>query len=121
MKDKPTLVIGASPNPDRYAYRAVQLLRSKGHSVVAFGKRKGDIAGVPITQDWDPEWKVNTVTLYLSPEHQIAFYEKILTLRPERVLFNPGTENPEFERSLEKNGIEAIESCTLVMLSIGNY
>jgi hypothetical protein len=121
MTDRPTLVIGASPNPDRYSFRAAELLLKKGHTTIPFGKRKGEISGVQILNDWNPEWKVHTITLYLNPSQQSEYYDKILSLRPQRVLFNPGTENPEFERLLEKHGIEAIESCTLVMLSIGNY
>jgi predicted CoA-binding protein len=121
MVNKPTLVIGASPNPDRYSYKAIEMLRSKGHTVIAFGQRKGIVAGITIDQEWNPSWKVDTITLYLNPTLQTNFYNAILDLHPTRVIFNPGTENDEFANLLEENEIEAVSACTLVMLSIGNY
>lgn len=116
-----TLVIGASTNPERYAYKAIVQLLSKGHEVIAYGQRKGVVNGVEIETAWNPNWQVDTVTLYINPSIQAEYYDRIIALSPRRVIFNPGTENPEFYRKLEKNGIESQESCTLVMLSIGNY
>lgn len=118
---KPTLVIGATTNPERYAYRAIQQLRQNEHPVVAFGLKPGVVADVTIETEWDPEWKVDTVTLYLNPQRQEALYESIIALKPNRVIFNPGTENPEFEQLLQSKGIFPEEACTLVLLSVGEY
>lgn len=118
---KPTLVIGAGPNPARYAYMAVTLLRSHGHEVIAFGKEAGKIDDVTIEKEWNPDWNVDTVTLYINPTHQPPLIPKILALKPKRVIFNPGTENAVFENELRANGIEAEEACTLVLLHSGQY
>ena len=119
--NKPTLVIGASTNPQRYAYLAVNALLSHGHTVFALGKDDGSINQIPIDHGFPEYSGVNTVTLYLRPQLQEQFYDYILKLKPARVVFNPGTENETFEKLLQDNGIEPVEACTLVMLSIGVY
>jgi predicted CoA-binding protein len=117
-----TLVLGASPNPARYAYSAVQQLRWKGHEVVAVGTRKGRIEDVDILTEWPEKIPdLDTITLYLGPANQVAVYDQILGYQPRRIIFNPGTENPEFMRLAAAAGIEVVRACTLVMLSIGNY
>jgi predicted CoA-binding protein len=118
---KKTLVLGATPNPSRFAYLATLRLRHYGHPVELVGIRKGDIAGIPIGHDLQPIEGVNTVTLYLNPQWQNPYYDYILSLNPERIIFNPGTENPELEALAEAQGIESVEGCTLVMLSTGQY
>lgn len=118
---KTTLVIGASTNPDRYAYKAIHMLRENGHPVVAFGVKSGQVDGVTIETEWNPNWEVDTVTLYLNPVRQQPFYDKIIALKPKRVIFNPGTENPEFGSMLQQQGIFPEEACTLVLLSIDHY
>lgn len=115
-----TLVLGASPDASRYSNMAINRLRQYGHQVVAFGPRKGDVAGVPITQLF-PISGVDTVTLYIGPERQAEYYEKVVALRPRRVIFNPGTENSEFMRLLRDAQIEVDVACTLVMLGSGTY
>ncbi len=116
-----TLVIGATEKTDRYAYKAVEQLLHHSHPVVAIGQKAGEVLGVKI-QTGLPELKdIDTVTLYVGPANQISYYDYILSLKPRRVVFNPGTENPEFEKRVEEAGIIAQEACTLVMLSIGNY
>jgi predicted CoA-binding protein len=116
-----TLIIGASTNPERTAFRAVNELIKHGHDVVAIGLKEGEVGGVKI-QTGMPELKgIDTITLYIGAAHQPAYYDYILKLKPRRVIFNPGTENPEFEAMIRKAGIEMEEACTLVMLSIGNY
>jgi predicted CoA-binding protein len=118
---KKTVVLGASDNPSRYSFLAVERLREKGHPVVAVGKREGKIndmlilTGEPLVND------VDTVTLYLNPVLQVAAYDYILGLKPRRVIFNPGTENDELEEILRSKGIEPVEACTLVMLAAGLY
>ncbi len=117
-----TLVLGASPNPVRYAYSAVEQLRWKGHEVIAIGNRKGRIEDVDILTEW-PESipDLDTITLYLGPQNQKPVYQQILGYQPRRIIFNPGTENPELMRMAKEAGIEVVQACTLVMLSIGNY
>lgn len=121
MEKKATLVIGASTNPDRYSYQAINRLRSHGHPVVAFGQRTGQVGDVSIETDWNPELEVDTVTLYINPARQEDYYQRILDLKPNRVIFNPGTENAAFVSLLKVAGIETDYACTLVMLSVGNY
>jgi hypothetical protein len=118
---KPTLVIGASTDPTRYSYRAITLLRTYGHPVFGLGRDKGIVSDVELVQDWDPTWKVDTVTLYINPRIQSQYYQRILELQPKRVIFNPGTENSEFNSMLKNKGIGWEEACTLVLLSIGEY
>lgn len=121
MKGKKTLVIGASENPERYSNRAIQSLRKHGHSVVALAKREGNVIDVPIQTNFPPQKGIHTVTMYVGPQRQPEYYQQILELKPQRVIFNPGTENPELAEKLEKDGIEALEACTLVMLSTNQY
>ncbi len=121
MKNKKTLVIGASTNPVRYSHMAMHQLRASHHEVIGLAKRKGDVAGIDIQTDFPKDEDIHTVTLYIGPEHQPEYYEPVLELQPKRVIFNPGTENDEFNRKLTAAGIEAIEACTLVMLSTGQY
>lgn len=121
MSIKKSVVIGASPNPERYAYRAVNALRSAGHPVEAIGLRGGKINGVEIQTEMAAIEGVDTVTLYVGPRNQDHWKAYIESLRPKRVIFNPGTENPDFEKHLQNKGIETVEACTLVMLSVGNY
>lgn len=116
-----TLVLGATTNPERYANKAIRSLRSHGEPVIAFGLKEGQVEDVMIETEWNPEWNPDTVTLYLNPERQEVFRSKIIALKPRRVIFNPGTENPEFIEELRKEGIFPEVACTLVLLSIGNY
>lgn len=118
---KKTLVLGATPNPDRYAYLATVKLRSYGHEVVPVGIKKGIIGDLEIVSGRPVPEAIDTVTLYLGPERQQEYYEYILSLKPKRIIFNPGTENDELAALAKANGIETVEACTLVMLSIGNY
>ncbi len=118
---KKTLVLGATNNPARYAYLAVNRLVQRGHPVVPVGTREGEVAGLPILHGKPAVPDVDTVTLYLGPSHQAEYYDYILSLHPKRLIFNPGTENPQLAELAEKQGIETVEGCTLVMLSIGAY
>lgn len=118
---KKTLVLGATPNPARYAYLAVKKLQAYDHEVIPVGIRKGDIEGIPI-QNGRPEISdVDTITLYLNPDHQRDYYDYIFSLHPKRLIFNPGTENPELMRLAREKGVEVEVACTLVMLSVGVY
>lgn len=121
MEPKKTLVIGASTDPGRYSYKAIKMLQRYGHPVVAVGKKEDDLDGLKIEKAQVPFEDVDTVTLYLNPMNQKQYYDYIIGLKPERVIFNPGTENPELYSLLKKNGIDIEVACTLVMLSIHQY
>jgi predicted CoA-binding protein len=121
---KKTVVIGATDNPDRYAYKATIALQGKKHEVVPVGMKDGEIKGlkmININNDKIAIEDVDTVTLYVGPRNQPFWYDYIIGLKPKRVIFNPGTENSEFEKMLRQNNIEPVEACTLVMLSVGTY
>lgn len=118
---KTTLVIGASDKPDRYAFKAITQLVKAGHPVIAFGLRKGNVAEIEFETEWNADWKVDTVTLYINPERLESYRQAIIDLQPKRVIFNPGTEHPDFIDELRKNGIEAEVACTLVLLSLHNF
>ncbi len=118
---KKTVVLGASTNPSRYSYLATSRLKNKQHEVIPVGIKKGAIEGIDI-QNGTPDIEgVDTVTLYLNPTRQEQYYDYILSLQPKRVIFNPGTENPEFVKLLKENGIETEIACTLVLLNMGAY
>ena len=121
VKEKKTLVLGASDNPSRYSYLAIQRLRNHGHPVVAIGRRVTKVADVPVDKEKKPIEKIDTVTLYLNSRHQREYYDYILSLKPRRIIFNPGAENEELEKLARENNIEPIEACTLVLLSTGQY
>ena len=118
---KKTVVLGASANPARYSYLAVEKLNRYGHAIVAIGKKEGIIGSNPIITSHPEEKDVDTVTLYLNPTSQKDYYQYILSLHPKRLIFNPGTENEELFDLAKANGIEPIEACTLVMLGTGQY
>lgn len=121
LKNKPTVVIGASPNTDRYSYKATVSLQKHNHTVYPIGIRNGEINDLEIITDKPSIENVDTVTLYVGPDNQPAWIDYIMSLKPKRIIFNPGTENPEFESLAESKGIEVLEACTLVLLSINQY
>jgi len=121
MEDKKTLVIGASEKASRYSNMAVHLLNDNRYTVYAFGLRKGVISNLEIKTDWPENEDFNTVTMYVGPQNQEVYYDRIVALKPKRVIFNPGTENSEFKSVLEGNNIEVIENCTLVMINSGIF
>lgn len=121
MKQETVLVLGASPNPERYSYKAVQKLRAHGHRVIAVGKKTGQIGDVSIQKEIPLAVALDTVTLYLNPDNQKEYYSQLVDLKPTRVIYNPGTENEELEELIEAKGIENLIACTLVLLSTGQY
>lgn len=121
MEKKKTLVIGASLNNERYSWMAVNRLRQYGHSVVAYGNKSGTIADVNIETDLPHPDDIDTVTMYMNAQRQTELQDYILSLKPKRIIFNPGAEYPAFAALAAERGIETVEGCTLVMLSIGNY
>jgi len=118
---KKTLVLGASLNPARYSNLAINRLVEKGHPVEAIGLKEGVVIGVVITTENKNFEDIDTVTLYLNPKRQEAFYDYIISLKPKRVIFNPGTENPIFYDLLRKNKIDYEVACSLVLLGTNQY
>ena len=121
MTGKKTLVIGASTNPSRYSFKAINFLRKHQHDVVAAGLRNGKVADVEITNELAALNDIDTVTLYVGSQNQSVYCDYIVKLKPLRVIFNPGTENPELEKRLSEEGINFTVACTLVLLSTGQY
>jgi len=118
---KKTVVIGASPNPERYSFKAVSKLKEHGFEAVPVGIKDGEIAGTEIIKGQPKIEDVNTVTLYVGPKNQASYYDYIFSLTPQRLIMNPGTENGELKKLAEEKGIEVLEACTLVMLSTGQF
>ncbi len=116
-----TLVIGASPNPLRYAHKAVRRLLEYEEEVVAIGKRETEIEGVQVHTGQPAFDDIHTIAMYIGPERQEEYLDYILSLEPKRIIFNPGTYNRKLEDLAEKAGIEVVEDCTLLMLSGGDY
>jgi predicted CoA-binding protein len=115
---KKTVVVGATTNPGRYAYLAANMLKEYNHEVVPLGIKPGEVAGAnildirqkPVIGD------VDTITMYIGPQRQPEYYDYLLGLKPKRIIFNPGTENDEFEQKAQAQGVEVEEACTLVLL-----
>jgi predicted CoA-binding protein len=118
---KKTLVLGASDNPSRYSYLAVQRLRNNGHPVVAIGRKRTLVADVEVGTEKKIFSDIDTITLYLNPQRQQDNYDYILSLKPNRIIFNPGAENDELADLASRQNIKTIEACTLVMLSTNQY
>lgn len=120
MKEN-VLVMGASMNPARYSFKAMDMLTEYGHNVVGFGMKKGEVRGSLITDVLPEIQGLDTVTLYLGPKNQIPYYQYLIESKPKRVIFNPGTENSEFIEELEKHGIKSEIACTLVLLRTNQF
>ncbi len=120
---KKTLILGASTNPDRYAYIVAQDLHKYKHDFVLLGIKEGQVLGKNILTGKPnlEQEAIDTVTLYIGPKRQPEWYAYLLELKPKRIIFNPGTENQELAMLAQKQGIEALEACTLVMLATGQY
>ncbi|QJD95612.1 CoA-binding protein [Mucilaginibacter robiniae] len=121
LKEKKTLILGATPDTSRYAYLAANRLVRTGHDIVNVGIKKGEVAGVPIEKPETIHADIDTITLYVGPHNQPPLYDYILSTNPKRIIFNPGTENPELKKLARERGIETLSACTLVMLSTGQY
>lgn len=119
--NKKTLVFGASLNPTRYSNLAMHKLAAHGHDIVAFGLRKGEVKGISIATELMPYEDIDTVTLYMNATRQPPFYGYLMSLHPKRIIFNPGTENPEFFKLLRETEIEFEIACTLVLLGTNQY
>src|SRR5690606_29764781 len=118
---KKTLILGATPDTNRYANLAANKLVRYGHPIINVGMKTGEVAGVPIEKPQEIHQDVDTITLYVGPRNQESLYDYILATNPRRIIFNPGTENYQLEKMAQEKGIECLEACTLVLLSIGEY
>ncbi len=116
-----TLVLGASLKPERISNQIIHRLLRNGHEVYAFGLRPGNINGVEVSDKRRHIPEIHTISLYISPKHQMDYLDYILELNPKRVIFNPGTENPEFFNILKSNGIYVEVACSLVLLATNQY
>jgi predicted CoA-binding protein len=121
MSNKKTLIIGASENPERYAYKAAHSLAQHQHPIVNVGIKAGSVAGEKIHTDKPIFDDIDTVTLYVVAKNQAEWYDYILKTKPKRIIFNPNTENPELVKLAQAAGIEPVEACTLVLLATGQY
>ena len=119
--NKKTVVLGASSNPSRYSYLAINKLTAHGHDVIAIGKKTGKVNSVEILTDLPEADNIDTVTLYLNAANQKQYYDYIFSLHPRRIIFNPGAENNELKQLAVKNNITPMEACTLVLLSTNQY
>jgi len=115
------VILGASPNPVRFSHKAVKSLLRHDQEVVAVGLREGLIGEEEIQVGMPPIEEVDTVSIYIGSSRQSDYYDYILSLKPKRVIFNPGTVNPEFMARLKREGIEPVAECMLVLLSEGEY
>ncbi|MFZ5951589.1 MAG: CoA-binding protein [Candidatus Rifleibacteriota bacterium] len=122
MNKQRVAVLGASPNPDRYSHKAVEALLKHGHEVIPVHPDSPDVAGIKARACLNRiEGHVNTLTIYVSPNRLDEIKPRIFALKPDRVIFNPGTEHPSVMEELKKHGIEVIQACTLVMLATGQF
>ncbi len=120
--EKVTLVLGASPNPDRFSYKAVRSLQRRNLPVIAIGRRDVDLGNLKIRKGMpDDIGNVHTITLYMNSRNQKEYYKYILSLHPQRIIFNPGTTNQELADMAKKEGIEVVNDCMLVMLNTGRF
>ncbi|MFM7823106.1 MAG: CoA-binding protein [Bacteroidota bacterium] len=120
-ENKKTIVLGASPNPERYSFKAIIALRNKGHDVIGVGKRKGSVADIDIEDGSLLHQNIHTITIYMNAANQKAWYDFIFSNNPKRIILNPGAENTELEALANEKGIEVLDACTLVLLATGNY
>ena len=120
-ESKKTVVLGASPNPVRFSHKAVKSLLRNDQEVVAVGFKEGLIAEEKILVGTPHIENVHTVSIYIGSSRQTDYYDYIISLKPERVIFNPGTVNPQFMARLKREGIEPLAECMLVLLNDGEY
>ena len=115
------IVLGASPNPRRYSNKATELLSNNGHEVIPVGVKCGEINCIEIIQNYPERVQADTITIYLSIENQEKYYDLILNNLPRRIIFNPGTYNPDFQQKLISKGVNVVNDCTLVMVNRGDF
>ena len=115
-------ILGASPKPDRYAYKALEMLRDYGHRTLAINPAFEEILGEKCYPTIaDAPGPIDTVTLYLGQARSNPLILEIINAKPRRIIMNPGAENPDLAEQAEDAGIEVVEGCTLVMLRTGQF
>lgn len=121
MKNKKTLVMGASINPGRYSNKAIKRLLANNIDVVAIGKRETEVEGIPVVKGMPKYPDIHTITLYLGPKNQEEYLDYFMALKPKRIIFNPGTHNKKLEQMAAEAGITTVKDCTLIMLDMGDF
>ena len=120
--EKTTVLLGASPKPDRFAYKAVRSLQRRNIPVIALGRKDADLDGIKIRKGMPGDiGPVHTVTLYLNPKNQEEYYDYIISLQPSRIIFNPGTWNPDLAELARSHNIEVVRDCMLIMLNSSKF
>ncbi|MDG0817580.1 CoA-binding protein [Bdellovibrio svalbardensis] len=120
MKEK-VAILGASNKPDRYAYKALKMLQEYGHTPLPVNPAFDEIEGVKVAKSLDELSDIDTVTLYMNPHRLEEQVDRLIRLKPKRVIFNPGTESKEIEQKLKAAGIQTTEACTLVLLRTNQF
>jgi hypothetical protein len=119
------LIIGASDKQDRYSYKAMNLLAEHGHMPVLMHPKLKEIKGTPVYNSLEAivseGLKIDTVTMYVNPSISAGLQKELVSLNPNRVIFNPGTENPELQKLLNDNQIATEDACTLVLLNTNQF
>ena len=120
---KKTVIVGSTPRPYRYAHQAAVMLDEREIPFIPLGIQEGEVLGRDILNVYDKPQieEVDSLTMYISAPRQKEWYDYLLSLKPKRIIFNPGSENYEFKKRAESEGVECLEACTLVMLSVGNF
>ena len=115
------VIIGASDNPERYSYKAAKALLDKGFEIVLVGLKKKTVFNHEILIALPDNPAENVVTLYVGPQNQEPYFNALLAASPQKVIFNPGTENEKLQSLLDQNNIPWEEACTLVKLSLNQF
>jgi predicted CoA-binding protein len=118
-----TLIVGATSDPSRYAYVAAKMFDDRNMEFIPIGIKKGKVFGREIVdlRSKPALQNIDTITLYIGPANQVEWIDYLIGLNPKRIIFNPGTENPEFFKKALDAGIQVQPACTLVLLSTGQY
>lgn len=119
---KTTAIIGASPKPERYSYKAMKMLEEYGHKVHLVTPKTSPIEDHPVYASLqDVPEDLDTVTMYVGEKTSDQLVNDLISKSPKRVIFNPGSENRRLEAELKKRNIEVVHGCTLVMLRSGQF
>ena len=119
---KTVAILGASSNPDRFSYRAFKMLQQHGHKPILISPKMNELEGLPVLAELSQiQSSIDTLTMYVGPEKSKSLEDQILKLKPQRVIFNPGSENPDLQKKLAEAGIQVLEACTLVLLKAHQF
>ncbi len=121
MKKQKVAILGASDNPERYSYKAFKMLLEHGHEVLLVSPKLAELEGHKVFANLSEVGSVDTLTMYVSEKISSSMIDEILSFKPGRVIFNPGSENQELMEKLKSKGVEVEPACTLVLLSTGQF